>query len=533
MADFTNRSPFTVTVPRRPNLKRTFPHSREKAAKAYIAKLREEGLEPRVEQADSNWRVRIRRKGHKDLDETFDSLSEAEAFVATVEAEQRQGLFRDYTKGTQTTTADLIRAYIEEDCPGLKGGGNYTIILNAMLEDSNNELSKRITQRKRELKEFGRVLTPLDANRIPMTSLEWLNLPLTEVMPADIEAFIQERLEYVEPSTVNRQLQLLSAVYNRQLTKQRIHLEHKPLSGVKRPSFFNERDRRLVDDEELRLLEAARKEDQVLSFDAHVQLLAEKEVERARQHDTHYAVNKDRKAAYEHARVQAIEEGFPHVALMETFLIFQLGTAARRGETLALLWENVDLSRRQAMLPTSKNGRPRKLALRSDVIALLEQLPRDSELVFNIGMKSLTKAWSRICDAAGIDDLRIHDLRHEGISRMAESGKFPTVLDLQAFSGHRDLRSLSRYTHLCTTALALTADEAEAERQAKMTHNGRTRLKESRLTYFGGAAEQTKQSPLLFDELQPGDKPEPTASSAGNVIQFPGVGTATKRIATD
>ncbi len=297
MADFTNRSPLTVTVPRRPNLKRTFPFSREKDARSYIAKLRDEGLEPQVEQGNTSWLVRVRREGHKDQSKTFKTLGEAEAFVATVEAQQRHGLFRDFTKGAQTTTADLIRAYIEEDCPGLKGGGNYAIILNAMLEDSNNELSKRIAQRKREIKEFGRVLTPLGANRIPMTSLEWLNLPLTEVMPDDIEAFIQERLEYVEPSTVNRQLQLLSAVYNRQLTKQRIHLEHEPLSGVKRPSFFNERDRRLVDDEELRLLEAARKEDQILSFEAHVQLLADKEVERARQQDTHYAVNRDRKGA--------------------------------------------------------------------------------------------------------------------------------------------------------------------------------------------------------------------------------------------
>lgn len=107
-----------------------------------------------------------------------------------------------------------------------------------MLSDSTNELSRRIEQRKRELKEFGKVMTPLGANCQPMTSLGWLNLPLTEVMPEGIEAFIQDRLDFVEASTVNRQIQLLSAVYNRQLTKQRIHLEHLPLDGVKRPKFF-------------------------------------------------------------------------------------------------------------------------------------------------------------------------------------------------------------------------------------------------------------------------------------------------------
>ena len=232
MADFTNRSPFIVTVARRPALKRIFAFGRKADAQTYINNLRSQGLEPVVDQGDSSWLVRVRREGHKDQHKTFKSLSEAEAFVATLEAEQRQGLFRDYTKGAKTTTADLMRAYIEEDCPGLKGGDNYAIILNAMLSDSTNELSRRIEQRKRELKEFGKVLTPLGANRQPMTSLEWLHLPLTEVMPEDIETFIQDRLDFVEASTVNRQIQLLSAVYNRQLTKQRIHLEHLLLAPI-------------------------------------------------------------------------------------------------------------------------------------------------------------------------------------------------------------------------------------------------------------------------------------------------------------
>ena len=223
-------------------------------------------------------------------------------------------------------------------------------------------------------------MTPLGANRQPMTSLEWLNLPLTEVMPEDIEAFIQDRLDFVEASTVNRQIQLLSAVYNRQLTKQRIHLEHLPLDGVKRPKFFNERDRRLVGEEEFRLLEAARREDQMLSLEARVAELAEQKVQAARQLETHYAINKDRKAAYEQAREQAIADGFPHIPTMETFLMFQLGTAARRSETLGLFWDQVDWSGRQAKMPTSKNGRPRKLALRSDVIALLQPVDFHAEV---------------------------------------------------------------------------------------------------------------------------------------------------------
>ena len=45
MADFTNRSPFIVTVPRRPTLKRIFAFSRKADAQSYINNLRGQGLE--------------------------------------------------------------------------------------------------------------------------------------------------------------------------------------------------------------------------------------------------------------------------------------------------------------------------------------------------------------------------------------------------------------------------------------------------------------------------------------------------------
>lgn len=512
MADITNRSPYVVTVARRPNLQRTFAFSKSGDAQTYINNLRQQGLTPELAQGDTSWLVRVRRVGHKDQSKTFKSFDEAKAFAATIEAEQHRGLFRDYAKGAQTTTAALISAYIAEDCPGLKGGDNYAIILNAMLADGKGELRERIEQRKREIKEFGKAMTPLGANREAMTSLEWLYLPLTEVKPDHVEAFIRDRLEFVAPATVTRQIQLLSAVYNRQLSKQRIFLDNMPLDGVRRPKFFNERDRRLVGNEEERLLQAARNEDKILSFAARVAELAEMDVKKAVAQETHYAINRDRKAAYERARARAIEEGFPHIPMMEAFIVFQLGTAARRSEALGLVWDWVDFEKQKACLPDSKNSRPRKLALRTDVMDFLHQLPRTSDLVFDIPLKTLLKAWRRICTEAGAEDLHIHDLRHEGISRLAESGLFRTVLDLQAFSGHRDLRSLSRYTHLCTTSIALLADEAESLRKSKQgfaEHNGRVRLRSTQLNFVD-------QSPQMEDTTPPSN----VATSSSNVLQL-------------
>jgi integrase len=100
--------------------------------------------------------------------------------------------------------------------------------------------------------------------------------------------------------------------------------------------------------------------------------------------------------------LQEAEDTYAHVPLLETFVQFQLMTAARRSETLTLTWANVDLEAQTAYLPETKNGRARKLALRSDLVKMLRQLPRTSELVFPIGVDGLRKAWLRICQKTGL-----------------------------------------------------------------------------------------------------------------------------------
>lgn len=217
MASISNRSAFTVTVPGHRDKKkytRTFVYGKLKDAEAYMRALIEQGLTPDIAQAEDTFQVKVIRKGHKDQFKTFKTLAEAETYVKRIESEEDQGLFRDYTQAAKTTTADLIRRYMEEDCPSMKGGDNYIIILRAMLEDSTHELRKRIAQRKAEIKEYGKALTPLGANRQPMTSLEWLHLPVNQVKPEHIEDFIADRVEYVEGSTVDRQIDLLSSIYN-------------------------------------------------------------------------------------------------------------------------------------------------------------------------------------------------------------------------------------------------------------------------------------------------------------------------------
>ncbi len=118
----------------------------------------------------------------------------------------------------------------------------------------------------------------------------------------------------------------------------------------------------------------------------------------------------------------------------------------RRGELLALRWENVDTKKRTAYLPMTKNGDARTVPLSSRAVSVLETLPRSIEgHVFPISENALKLAFVRAVKVAGIKDLHFHDLRHKATSRLAE--KLSNVLELSAVTGHKDLRMLKRYYH--------------------------------------------------------------------------------------
>jgi len=498
VSTITNRSNYLVSVPRSKDLPRSFAYNAQPAICAYVKQLSEQGIKPVIKQLEDKLQVRTRRIGHKNQLITFKSAAEADAHIKRIESEQTQGLFIDYTAAANVTFAELIQKYIIEECPALKGGGETTIyMLNALVEDSTGELKKRIALRKQEMKEFGKTITKLNANRLPMGCLEWMQLPLTQIKSTHIEEFIADRVQYVEPSSVDRQLDLMSAVFNRATASWGYHLEKSPMTGVRRPKYFNERDRRLQDDEEARLLDQARREDQLRSMELRVTELVAAELLSAAQLPTHYGRNEARKSAYEVARRKAISDGFAHIPFYETFIQFQLATAARRGEALGLFWTQVNFTKQTAYLPAPKNGKPRNLIVRQDILTQMTQLPRSSDQLFDIGLAELVNAWVRMCENAGIMDLHIHDLRHEGISRAAESGLFPSVIDLQAFSGHRDIRSLSRYSHLNSNVMAERLEQAEENRLQTLGHKGRERLKSSEMHWLGGSAPVASATPVL------------------------------------
>ena len=129
-------------------------------------------------------------------------------------------------------------------------------------------------------------------------------------------------------------------------------------------------------------------------------------------------------------------------------------TSSRQGELLALSWKHVDLKRKLAHLPETKNGEARSVPLSPVAIAVLAGLPRSiSGKVIPLQRMTLYHVFAAALKRAGVSEFTFHDLRHEGLSRLAERGDF-SVLEMAAVSGHKTLQMLKRYTHLQAEKLA-------------------------------------------------------------------------------
>ncbi len=120
-------------------------------------------------------------------------------------------------------------------------------------------------------------------------------------------------------------------------------------------------------------------------------------------------------------------------------------TGMRRGELLAMRWDDVDLEARTVVLRNTKNGFPRTVPLSTRALNVIKDTPRCGPTVFAISANALRLAWERLRRRAGVLELRFHDLRHEAVSRFFERGL--NVPEVAMISGHRDPRMLFRYTH--------------------------------------------------------------------------------------
>lgn len=145
---------------------------------------------------------------------------------------------------------------------------------------------------------------------------------------------------------------------------------------------------------------------------------------------------------------------------VKPFLTLAIETGMRRGELLSVQWEDVDTSARVVRVSMTKNGYERVVPLTPLAVQTLQSLARTNDRIFPVAPGAVRQAWDRLVKRAEIEDLRLHDLRHEAVSRFFEYGL--TVPEVALISGHRDPRMLSRYTHLRPEKVAAKLAKATA-----------------------------------------------------------------------
>jgi integrase len=147
----------------------------------------------------------------------------------------------------------------------------------------------------------------------------------------------------------------------------------------------------------------------------------------------------------------------PHAIAAVLLLIF---TGARLREILDLRWIDIDLDRGVLALPDSKTGK-KVVLLTAPALAVLAAVPRCSEYVI-AGLdperprSDLSKPWRAIVKHAGLDGLRLHDLRHSfaSVGVTANLG-LPIIGKLL---GHSQARTTQRYAHVADDPLRRAAD---------------------------------------------------------------------------
>lgn len=138
-------------------------------------------------------------------------------------------------------------------------------------------------------------------------------------------------------------------------------------------------------------------------------------------------------------------------------------TGGRRNEITQAKWDYVDWEKRALLVPISKTGRPRSIALNGQAIALLRSItpiPGNPYIfpspVTGRPSASLHFPWARIRERAMLDDVRLHDLRHSFASFLVNQGV--SLYVVQGLLGHTQPRTTQRYAHLAQDTLLDAAE---------------------------------------------------------------------------
>lgn len=216
-----------------------------------------------------------------------------------------------------------------------------------------------------------------------------------------------------------------------------------------------------------------------------------------------FATNNERERRVSDDEIVRIKAQFKSKSIpLARIVDFCVASAMRIGEVTRIRWS--DLNEKEGTIiirdrkdPRNKIGNHKTVPLLGDTLRLLQEQreqpriykgKRDPDLIFPHATSYLSDLFNKACAKAGVEDCHLHDLRHEGISRLFEEDY--KIQEVALVSGHSSWKHLERYTHLRPKNLV----KKDRERRAQANDPGLQKQKMQALL-------DTPQGMKLLSEL--------------------------------
>ncbi len=182
--------------------------------------------------------------------------------------------------------------------------------------------------------------------------------------------------------------------------------------------------------------------------------------------------HKDRYLSPEEAERLLIAVQKSDSPFLQFIVPFLLLTGARKSEVLNAQWQDIDWAAKRWTIPMTKNGKPRHVPLSAGALSTLQMaqnkaqtLGLSSRYIFpnpatGEPYTSIYYPWHVARSNAGLEDVRMHDLRHSFASALVNRGM--TLYDVKEVLGHSNITTTQRYAHLSPQRLNDVVSQADA-----------------------------------------------------------------------
>lgn len=266
------------------------------------------------------------------------------------------------------------------------------------------------------------------------------SIKLDAVSTADISR-LHLRIGQAKPMTANRVVECISSIYRYAAICNVVPYGHNPTNGIR--AFREHRRERFLSSAELAKLGEAIREGETVGIPYIV--------DETKPTSKHAPKPENRRTLIDQFAAAAVR--------------LLLLTGARLREILDLKWDYVDLERGLLFLPDSKTGR-KTIVLNAPAMGILAGLPRMSCFVIageqqNKPRVDLNRPWRAIVRRAGLQGLRIHDLRHTHASFGAGAGLGLPIIG--KLLGHTQASTTQRYAHLDADPLRRASEQIASQ----------------------------------------------------------------------